>query len=61
MRGEEATRPVHAFIVGLGLGVWQYNSQQPKPYSDDPLIVPINRIALWYVQVVELSWVKDSH
>lgn len=28
-RGQEAGRKVHAFVVGLGLGVWQYNKEQP--------------------------------
>jgi len=33
-RAREAGRKVHAFVVGLGLGVWQYSKQRLTIYID---------------------------
>jgi hypothetical protein len=59
-RGKEAATPVHAFLVGLGLGVWQIDSKQPIAYVEE-LISTISRMSLSFVQVVELSWVMESY
>jgi hypothetical protein len=59
-RGREAGKPVHAFVVGLGLGVWQMESRQ-KPAYIEALISILERssYSYSYVQVVEVSWVLD--
>ena len=58
-RGEDTWRKVHAFVVGLGLGVWQY-SQEQKPAYLEALIEAIEKISLLYVEVVEVSWVATT-
>jgi hypothetical protein len=57
-RGKEFASPVHAFLVGLGLGVWQIDSKQTIAYVEE-LIATISRLSLSSVQYVELSWVVD--
>ena len=59
-RGQEDGRDVHAFVVGLGLGVWQYNKEQGILYVDT-LVATIMRATLSCVQIVELSWVVDNY
>jgi hypothetical protein len=59
-RGKEADAPVHAFIVGLGLGVWQFTLEQSTVYVE-ALIATIKTLSLSSIQVVELSWVVDTY
>jgi hypothetical protein len=59
-RGKEFASPVHAFLVGLGLGVWQIDPRQAIAYVQE-LIATISRLSLSSVQYVELSWVVDSY
>lgn len=59
-RGQEADKNVHAFVVGLGLGVWKYSEQQNIAYLE-VLVATIERITLLHVQVVEVSWIMDAY
>jgi hypothetical protein len=59
-RGREADRKVHAFVVGLGLGVWQYNKEQSVLYVDT-LVSTITNLSLSHVETVEVSWVVDKY
>jgi Domain of unknown function (DUF4804) len=58
-RGKEENRPVRAFLVGLGLGVWMLTSHQTEAYVE-VLIETIQKLPLETVEIVELSWVKDT-
>ena len=51
---------MHAFLVGLGLGVWQYDVRQKHAFVE-ALIATIKRASLKYVVVVEISWVMDYY
>lgn len=59
-RGKDAGMSVHAFIVGLGLGVWQYHSEQKTLYLD-VIIEVIRRLNFSHVDVVEVSWVAQDY
>jgi hypothetical protein len=58
-RGRDAEKRVHAFVVGLGLGVWQYSGQQSTAYLE-ALITIIERISWSYIEIVEVSWVVST-
>ena len=58
-RGRDVEKKVHAFVVGLGLGVWQYSGQQSTAYLE-ALIAIIERISWSYVEIVEVSWVMST-
>jgi Domain of unknown function (DUF4804) len=57
-RGQHANRHVHAFIIGLGLGVWQYDPRQKGAFVD-ALIATIEILSLPHVRIVEASWVAE--
>lgn len=59
-RGRDAGRKVHAFMVGLGLGVWQYSKEQSGIYVDT-LVSTIMQLSLAHVQTVEISWIVDKY
>src|SRR5277367_2006731 len=59
-RGREAGRKVHAFVVGLGLGVWQYNKEQSILFVDT-LVSTIMHMSFSHLQTVEVSWVVDKY
>ena len=58
-RGREAGRYVHAFLVGLGLGVWQIDPGQKSAYIET-LISTIQSLKTSFLEVVEVSWVVDE-
>src|SRR5437773_2853924 len=55
-RGRDADKKVHAFVVGLGLGVWRYSENQSTAYLE-ALVTAIGRVFLSCVEVVEVSCV----
>jgi len=59
-RGAEVGRKVHAFVVGLGLGVWQYSQRQTSVYMD-ALVTTIEESSLKIVEVIEVSWVASTY
>ena len=58
-RGVEAGTPVHVFLVGLGLGVWQIDGRQPTIFIET-LFAAIESLSLSSVEVVEVSWIVES-
>jgi Domain of unknown function (DUF4804) len=59
-RGRNVNRRVHAFIVGLGLGVWQYDHRQKGAFVE-ALIATIEILSLPHVHIVEASWVAEMN
>jgi len=59
-RGEESVKKVHAFLVGLGLGVWQFTPDQKLAYIES-LIHVISNISIPMVEIIEVSFVLDSY
>lgn len=60
-RGQSAGQPVHAFIVGLGLGVWQYDKEAQSTAFLDEIVAIIQRSSFQHVRVVEISWVAQQY
>ena len=58
-RGKDVEKKVHAFVVGLGLGAWQYSEQQSTAYVE-ALVAIIERISWSYIEIVEVSWVATT-
>lgn len=59
-RGEESAKKVHAFLVGLGLGIWQFTPDQKMAYMES-LIDFVSNISIPMVEIVELSFILDSY
>jgi hypothetical protein len=59
-RGRDVNRAVHGFIVGLGLGVWQYDVRQKEAFLD-ALLTTIATLHLSHVEVIEASWISDTY
>lgn len=58
-RGIEAETPVHTFLVGLGLGVWQIDRRQPATFIET-LLTTIESLSLSSVEVIEVSWIIEN-
>ena len=58
-KGKDAEKKVHGFVVGLGLGVWQYSGEQSTAYLD-ALVAIIERVSWSYLEIVEVGWVATT-
>jgi hypothetical protein len=59
-RGVKAQQKVHAFVVGLGLGVWQFDPSQKQIYFET-LLSLLPNLHLPQIEVIEVSFVLDTH
>jgi hypothetical protein len=59
-RGEDSAKRVHVFLVGLGLGVWQFTPDQKLAYLES-LIHIVSKISIPMVEIIEVSFVLDSY
>jgi Domain of unknown function (DUF4804) len=49
-----------AFVVGLGLGVWQFDPSQKQIYFET-LLSLLPNLHLPQIEVIEVSFVRDTH
>lgn len=61
-RAKEAGRKAYVYVVGLGLGVWQYDDAQPQLYIDEfhRTLTTIPRDDLNHLRTVEIAWIDAS-
>ncbi|KAK8121829.1 hypothetical protein PG984_010499 [Apiospora sp. TS-2023a] len=61
-RAKEAGKKAYVYVVGLGLGVWQYDPAQPGLYVEEfhRTLTTIPREALSHIGTIEIAWVDAS-
>jgi hypothetical protein len=55
-RAKEKAQNAHAYVVGLGLGVWQYHPDQPSFYIDTFAAV-LDAISFPNISTLEFAWI----
>jgi hypothetical protein len=56
-RAKEKDRKAHAYVVGLGLGVWQHNADQPSWYIDT-FAAALDSLTLPNISMLEFAWIN---
>ncbi|CAO2648122.1 Nn.00g090440.m01.CDS01 [Neocucurbitaria sp. VM-36] len=56
-RAKEANQKAYTYVVGLGLGVWEYHSDQPSFYIDT-FTLALNSLSLPHVSTIEFAWIN---
>lgn len=56
-RAAEANKKAYTYVVGLGLGVWQYNSDQPDLYIDT-FTAALESFSLPNISTLEFAWIS---
>ncbi|KAK5123830.1 hypothetical protein LTR85_002466 [Meristemomyces frigidus] len=56
-RAEEVGRKAYTYVVGLGLGVWQYNAQQPEYYID-AFTSAVLELHLPHIGTIDFAWIS---
>ncbi|KAK7961762.1 uncharacterized protein PG986_002587 [Apiospora aurea] len=61
-RAKAAGRKAYVYVVGLGLGVWEYDSEQPGWYVDEfhRTLTTIPREELQHLGTIEIAWIDTS-
>ncbi|KAK7987141.1 hypothetical protein PG988_002129 [Apiospora saccharicola] len=61
-RAQAAGKKAYVYVVGLGLGVWQYDSAQPRLYIDEfhraLATIPVEQLR--HLGTVEIAWIDAS-
>jgi hypothetical protein len=55
-RAKEKNQKAHAYVVGLGLGVWQYDPDQPSFYIESFAAV-LDALSLPHISTLEFAWI----
>lgn len=55
-RAREGDQTAYTYVVGLGLGVWQYHQDQPTLYVD-AFASALNALALPHISTLEFAWI----
>ena len=56
MRGMEAQRKVHLYVVGLGLGVWRVHPDQPRWYVE-VFTQALPALRIKHIEVLEFAYI----
>ena len=56
-RAMQAGRTAYTYVVGLGLGVWQCNTDQPEEYVDT-FTSALNQMKLPHISTIEFAYIK---
>jgi hypothetical protein len=56
-RAKEGGRKAYAYVVGLGLGVWQYHSDQAELYVDT-FTAALTSLSLPHISTLEFAWIN---
>ncbi|KAK8016936.1 hypothetical protein PG993_015125 [Apiospora rasikravindrae] len=61
-RAQSAGRKAYVYVVGLGLGVWQHDGEQPRWYVDEfhRTLTTIPREELQHIGTIEIAWIDAS-
>ena len=55
-RAKERDQKAHAYVVGLGLGVWQIDENQPSYYIDT-FAAALDSLSLPHISTLEFAWI----
>lgn len=58
-RAKNANRKAYTYVVGLGLGVWKYNQDQPALYIDT-FTAALSSLSLPNISTLEFAWIDVS-
>jgi hypothetical protein len=55
-RAKEKDQKAYAYVVGLGLGVWQFDQNQPSSYMDT-FAAALDSLSLPHISTLEFAWI----
>ncbi|KAJ4378127.1 hypothetical protein N0V83_000960, partial [Neocucurbitaria cava] len=56
-RAKEGNQKAYTYVVGLGLGVWQYHQDQPTLYIDT-FTAALRSLSLPHISTLEFAWIN---